>query len=159
RRSTCWCLVALMSASGCTSPVQYFRNGLRVGPNYVTPPAPVAQHWIDAADARVRGQGDDPCLWWAAFNDPLLDKLMFDASRQNLTLREAGFRVLEARAQLGIAIGTFFPQQQTANGGYTRFGVAENFFDSWNFGFNLAWELDFWGRFRRAIVSSEDNLD
>src|SRR5262249_19620679 len=29
----------------------------------------------------------------------------------------------------------------------------------WNYGFNLAWELDFWGRFRRAILSAEDNLD
>jgi NodT family efflux transporter outer membrane factor (OMF) lipoprotein len=84
---------------------------------------------------------------------------MWDASRQNLTLREAGFRILQSRAQLGIAVGEFFPQQQNATGSYTRFGVADNFFDSWNFGFNLGWELDFWGRFRRAITAAEDDLD
>ena len=159
RRSVTWCLVALLGISGCTSPVQYVRNGLKVGQNYVTPPAPVAANWIDSADVRVRAQGEDPCLWWTVFNDPLLNRLMVDASRQNLTLREAGFRVLQSRAQLGIAVGQFFPQQQTANGAYTRFGVGENFFDSWNFGFNLAWELDFWGRFRRAITAAEDDLD
>ena len=31
--------------------------------------------------------------------------------------------------------------------------------DSWNYGFNLQWELDFWGRFRRAIAAADDNLD
>ena len=33
------------------------------------------------------------------------------------------------------------------------------FTDQWNFGFNLAWELDFWGRLRRAIAAGQDNLD
>src|SRR5262249_5865406 len=39
------------------------------------------------------------------------------------------------------------------------FGVANNFFDQWSFSFNLAWELDFWGRFRRAIEAAEATLD
>ena len=158
-RSVCWCLVVLLTANGCTNPVQYVRNGLKVGPNYATPPAPVAQNWIDSADKRVRAEGEDPCLWWTVFDDPLLNRMMVDASRQNLTLREAGFRILQSRAQLGMAVGEFFPQQQNAAGGYTRFGVGQNFFDSWNFGFNLGWELDFWGRFRRAITAAEDDLD
>ncbi|MCE9555296.1 MAG: TolC family protein, partial [Planctomycetes bacterium] len=158
-RSVSCCLVVLLTANGCTNPVQYVRNGLKVGPNYVTPPAPVAENWIDAADKRVRNDGEDPCLWWTVFDDPLLNRMMVDASRQNLTLREAGFRILQSRAQLGIAIGEFFPQQQNAAGSYTRFGVGQNFFDSWNFGFNLGWELDFWGRFRRAITAAEDDLD
>src|SRR5205807_8112239 len=85
------------------------------------------------------------------------------------TLREAGFRVLEARAQLAIAIGNFFPQTQTNNGAYTRKGVSvavanrsatpQRWFSQWDYGFNLAWEVDFWGRFRRAIESADDYLD
>jgi NodT family efflux transporter outer membrane factor (OMF) lipoprotein len=144
--------------SGCTNLQNYLGNGLKVGPEYVTPPAPVAPDWIDAADQRVRTDNDDLAGWWTVLDNPLLNRLMIDAYRQNLTLREAGFRVLAARAQLGITTGQFFPQVQDASGAYTRFGLGQDYFSQWNFGFNLAWELDFWGRFRRAIRSAEDTL-
>ena len=106
--------------------------------------------------------------WWGVFKDPILNDLICTAYHQNLTLREAGFRVLEARAQLGIAVGNIFPQTQNASGAYTRFansqqnaggGFGPQFFNQWNFGFNLAWELDFWGRFRRAVEANSDLLD
>jgi NodT family efflux transporter outer membrane factor (OMF) lipoprotein len=153
-------LLATLAAviSGCTNLQNYLGNRLKVGPDYVTPPAPVAPDWIDAADQRVRTETDDLAGWWTVLDDPLLNRLMIDAYRQNLTLREAGFRVLAARAQLGITTGQFFPQVQNASGAYTRFGLGQDFFSQWNFGFNLAWELDFWGRFRRAIAAAEDTL-
>ncbi len=162
RRPPKWFAVFIalaISLSGCTSFRDYVHNGLKVGPNYHKPPALVAEHWIDAADQRVRSETDNLSIWWGVMNDPVLNQLMIDAYQQNLTLREAGFRVLEARAQLGIALGSFFPQQQTASGSYRRINSFGNFFEQWNFGFNLAWELDFWGRFRRAIQSTEDSLD
>jgi NodT family efflux transporter outer membrane factor (OMF) lipoprotein len=37
--------------------------------------------------------------------------------------------------------------------------IPTSFFSNWNLGFNLSWELDFWGRFRRAIESANANLD
>ena len=80
--------------SGCTSLPEYVRNGFKVGPNYAKPPAPVAPQWIDADDVRVRSDSDDLSQWWKVFNDPVLDDLICHAYRQNLTLREAGFRVL-----------------------------------------------------------------
>lgn len=144
---------------GCTRPIDYIHNHFKVGPNYRKPPAMIADHWIDEADKRVRTDCDDLAAWWAVMNDPMLDELIVFAYQQNLTLREAGFRIIEARAQLGIAIGEFFPQSQTMTGSYTRFGRGKNFFSSWSTGFNLAWELDFWGRFRRAIIAAEDTLD
>ncbi len=162
RRITSALLVAsMLLPAGCTGPIQYIRNGFKVGPNYGRPPAPVATNWIDSADPRVRrdGEPDHFADWWAEFDDPVLDALIEQAYRENLTLREAGFRILAARAQLGFAVGSFFPQLQTANGSYTRFGIGQNFFDQWNFGFNLGWELDFWGRFRRAIDGAEATLD
>src|SRR5437667_2818271 len=85
---------------GCTTLKEYVHNGFKVGPNYGRPPAPVAQNWIDAADPRVRTASDDLSQWWKVFNDPVLDDLVCSAYLQNLTLREAGLRVLEARAQL-----------------------------------------------------------
>src|SRR5438046_340762 len=46
-------LLAVTSTAGCTTPVEYLRNGCKVGPNYAPPPAPVACNWIDADDKRV----------------------------------------------------------------------------------------------------------
>jgi NodT family efflux transporter outer membrane factor (OMF) lipoprotein len=152
-------LAALVfSLSGCTSPGEYLRNCFKVGPNYCPPTALVAKQWIDAADVRVRSQSDDLSRWWMVFNDPVLNNLIACAYRQNLTLREAGYRVLESRYQLAIAKGEIFPQLQTASGSYRRSGASQFFSDNWNFGFSLAWELDFWGRFRRAIAAADDQL-
>jgi NodT family efflux transporter outer membrane factor (OMF) lipoprotein len=149
--------------------MEYVHNGFKVGPNYRRPPAPVAPNWIDAADPRVRTESDDLSKWWTVFNDPVLDDLVCSAYLQNLTLREAGFRVLEARAQLGIAVGNIVPQTQTATGSYAWNGITaetanrsfirKRFYGQWDYAFNLAWELDFWGRFRRAIEGSLDSLD
>src|SRR5262245_42679173 len=169
-------LVLLVSGSGCTSVRDYFRQNCKVGPEYHEPPAAVAPHWIDANDKRVNSGCEDICTWWKVFKDPALDALICTAYHQNLTLREAGFRILQARAQLGITIGEFFPQNQNLTGSYTRFGRSREtalartsgalgggfgprFFDQWDYGFNLDWELDFWGRFRRAIESNADLLD
>ncbi len=186
------------SVNGCTSPLEYLRNGLKVGPNYHGAEACTEPHWIDAADARVRQEPTDLVQWWTVFQDPVLDRLIECACRQNLTLREAGLRILEARAQLGITEGNFFPQVQTASGGYQRAvnsganplaytvnGVVVGGFtptggvfqpgnfsgqgtlvltpplttQGWNLGLNMAWELDFWGRFRRAMAAAEDTLE
>src|SRR5437868_9460925 len=102
-------LIACLLAGGCTSVHDYIQNGFKVGPNYGRPPAPVAPQWIDASDQRIRSETDDISQWWTVFNDPVLNELTQSAYQQNLTLREAGFRVLEARAQRGIAVGMFFP--------------------------------------------------
>src|SRR5581483_11285962 len=83
-----------LSLSGCTTFGEYLNNHFKVGPNYRRPPAPVAEHWIDAADVRVRSENPDTSRWWSVFHDPVLDSLVQTASQQNLTLREAGFRVL-----------------------------------------------------------------
>jgi NodT family efflux transporter outer membrane factor (OMF) lipoprotein len=161
--------VGVLVASGCTPLREYIHNGFKVGPNYCRPAVPVAEQWIDAADVRVRGEYGDDSHWWMAFNDPALNWLVQTAYQQNLTLREAGFRVLEARATFAIAVGSFFPQTQNLNGDYQRIAVSEEvanrqaiqerFYSQWDWAFNLAWELDFWGRFRRAIEASCANLD
>jgi NodT family efflux transporter outer membrane factor (OMF) lipoprotein len=161
-------LVLVVPLSGCTHLTEYFRNGLKVGPNYCPPPAPVASNWIDA-DGRVRTATDDLSRWWTVFNDPVLDALICDAYLQNLTLRQAGTRVLQARAQQAIAVGNIFPQTQQATADYRRYAestkvpnrqnVRAPYYTEWTYGFNLAWELDFWGRFRRAIESANASLD
>ena len=162
-------LIAILAAasSGCTSWREYVANGFKVGPNYCRPAAPVADHWIDDKNPNVGSEPANDAAWWHTFNDPVLDTLIQTAYQQNLTLRVAGLRILEARALRAVAVGEFFPQSQQATGSYTRAGASLNnvntpptrFTDDWNLGANLAWELDFWGRFRRSIEAADAHLD
>jgi NodT family efflux transporter outer membrane factor (OMF) lipoprotein len=161
-------------AAGCTPWREYIHNGFKVGPNYGRPPAPVAKEWIDANDVRVRSQTGDLSKWWTVFSDPVLDQLVCFAYQQNLSLRAAAFRVLEARAVLAIDVGNLLPQRQQATADYIREAVStetggprsaasaagiKRFFSQWDFGFNLSWELDFWGRLRRAVEADAALLD
>lgn len=159
-------LTALLGA-GCNLP-QWVRNGFKVGPNYLRPQAPVASEWIDYRDPRVKSQEADITEWWRAFNDPTLSALIDRAYDQNLSLRVAGARILQAQAVRGIAVGTMFPQIQQASASYTRnkfpttTGLPEppeKWLQEWNTGFNASWELDLWGRIRRAIEAADAELD
>ena len=158
----------LAFSTGCTGLHEYVSNGFKVGPNYRRPAAPVASQWIDATDPTLDTQHIQDAAWWRTFNDPVLDTLVASAYQQNLTLRVAGFRILEARALRGIVAGELFPQSQQAFGEYSRTGLSKNgpssmvpnpYFSDWALGTSLAWELDFWGRFRRAIEAADANLD
>jgi outer membrane protein TolC len=159
-------LLATLLNSGCKL-TQWVDNGFKVGPNYCKPVAPVASEWVDDRDPRVKSEQADLAEWWRVFNDPRLDALTETAYRQNISLRVAGMRILAARAQRGIAVGELFPQNQQAIADYTRVGISKNvanpfpksFFDNWDGGFTASWELDFWGRFRRAVEAADAELD
>jgi NodT family efflux transporter outer membrane factor (OMF) lipoprotein len=140
-----------------------------VGPDYVRPPAPTADAWIETGDPVVKREAPDVSAWWTVFNDPVLTTLVETAYRRNPSLRAAGTRVLEAQAQRGIAIGLLFPQQQDALGVYSTNERSENRanqsspalshnFDDWQVGFDATWELDLWGRFRRGIEATDAEL-
>src|SRR5262245_32364337 len=119
-------LVAGFLAAGCTSPLDYLRNGFKVGPNYQPPSAPVAAAYIEISNPLVNATSPDLRAWWSVFGDPTLNDLVQTAFAQNINLRIAASRVLEARAQLGIAVGELFPQQQTASGSYAHFQASKN---------------------------------
>lgn len=149
-------LFLLLIMAGCTT----------LGPDFKSPVAPIATGW-QTDDAVLTEDSSEQAEWWKLFNDPVLDALVLTAYQQNLPLQIAGLRIVEARAQLGIAVGRFFPQTQTASGSFStektsrnsRFGsIADRNFESVQIGFDAAWELDFWGRFRRGIESAEANL-
>ncbi|MHC4399382.1 MAG: efflux transporter outer membrane subunit [Planctomycetota bacterium] len=172
RSEVCVAVAALLLLGGCCGLHEWADNNFKVGPNYGRPPAPVADQWIDSDAAGIVSQSEDYSYWWDVFHDPTLNELVDAAEEQNLSLRTAGMRIMEARAQLGIAYGSLFPQSQQMFGDYTRFELSETspfggpqpggaikHFDFWDVGFNATWELDFWGRFRRAIESSEADLD
>lgn len=142
--------------------------GCMVGPDYVKPPAAVSSQWLDSDDRRVVAGRQDFRNWWKVFNDPSLNELINTAYRDNLSLRVAGVRVLEARAQLGVVVGNLYPQSQQLTGSlqYNRLskrtlqGSFSNIFSytQAQLGLGASWELDFWGRFRRAIEFSDYSL-
>ena len=165
-------MLGLLLLSGChtmggSSLLEWWHNGLKVGPNYARPAAAVADNWIDANDPRLRPERVDYAYWWRQFNDPLLDSMVQRASNQNLTLRAAGFRIMEARARRQIAAGALFPQLQQATADYLRINTSSAVanpapipdFDDWDVGFDMAWEIDVWGRFRRAVEEQDARLD
>ena len=171
RSVLCGVLSVLLAASGCTTAphsnlIDWVHNGLKVGPNYCPPSAPVSSNWIDAADGRVRVDPAQDCAWWTVFNDATLDGLIESAYRQNLDLRAAGARILESRAQRNIAIGNLFPQTQNAQANYVHGQISKNLglpvpspLNVWADGFNLSWEIDFWGQYRRQVEAAEADLN
>jgi len=97
--------------------------------------------------------------WWRQFNDSTLNSLIEEAYSENLGLRAAALRILESRALLGLAKGGLYPQSQAASGELLHSGRAgrgeDRFVNSASIGFDAAWELDFWGKFRGSVYSTE----
>src|SRR5437868_2114500 len=140
--------------------------GCLAGPDFSSPSAPVAEKWLEANDPLVDTRNQEYRDWWAVFHDPVLNRLIETAYNRNLTLVSAGTRVLQARAELGVAIGEFYPQLQKGSGSVTYIqqnhadttifpsGVTRNFWRDAP-GLTVNWELDFWGKCRRAIESAD----
>jgi len=150
-------IVGCCAVAGCTM----------VGPDFKKPEAPVRGEWEQADGTVINRKPAKMVQWWEVFRDPVLTKLIETAQQNNYDLKIAGLRVLEARAQLGIAVGTLYPQQQQAVGGATYNSASRNAANTaagdlsyWTYdgGASVSWELDFWGKFRRAIESSDANL-
>jgi NodT family efflux transporter outer membrane factor (OMF) lipoprotein len=143
---------------------------IQVGPDFEPPTAAVSDQWMEQGDPRVDSTRTIDESWWTVFDDDILDRLIDTAYKQNLPLLSAGVRVLQARAQLAVAIGQFYPQTQQAFGSidYNRrsarapfqTGASADLLEYWQnqIGLQAAWEIDFWGRFRRAIESADAAL-
>lgn len=135
-----------------------------VGPDYEQPSTDVNAGWLERPEAHgpITEEEVSPA-WWRVFQDPVLNALIEQAYRENLTLRTAGLRVIEARARRGIAVGRFFPQSQSVFGsvGYTNLsdntpsGVGDTAYGFDEVGLQAVWEIDVWGKFRRGIEAAD----
>ena len=146
-----------------------------VGPNYKRPATSTPQSFRGAlapdiaspaqAEASI---GDEQ--WPAVFEDPVLQQLVTEALKNNLDLRVAAQRVLEAQAQAGIVRSQQFP---TINGGasYTALQIPSSlagnnsngtpnnsFFNGGGLTASAAWNLDFWGLYRRQTEAARAEL-
>ena len=137
-----------------------------IGPDFTAPVAPLADKFRGAGTRSVQSGALEYQNWWEGFRDPTLNRLIQIAYNQNLTLLSAGTRVLQARAVLGIAIGVTYPQVQQGAGSviYNRTSAATplsgpnatpSYFWTDALAAQAAWELDFWGKFRRGVESAD----
>ena len=146
-------VLVLCALGGCTA----------VGPDYRRPDVPWLSTWQPSQPA-MAGEASaperPPDEWWHVFRDPVLDDVVAAAQRSNPGVRTAGLRILEARAQLGIAGSALYPQLQQASAQALEVGQdtrdsSSTSYASYGAALDVAWELDFWGRFRRGIEAAD----
>ena len=146
--------VAILILTGCTVGPKYKRPPVTVPDSYRgLAPEAAAQTSASLADQR----------WWTVFQDPQLQALIREALSQNYDLRIAASRVLQAQAAVGITRADQFP---TITGGVSssneRFPATKitPAFETSPTQVNLSlfWELDFWGKFRKATEAARANL-
>jgi NodT family efflux transporter outer membrane factor (OMF) lipoprotein len=165
-RSCAWRFAGCVRAACALAAIALLASACMIGPDFVAPSAPLAERWDQAVDPAVDTASAPHPEWWQLFGDPVLDRLIDTAYRQNLTLRMAGVRVLEARAKLGLAIGELYPQQQTASAqlSYNRIPVSipydliSNTYWQTLVGAQAAWEIDLWGKIRRGVEAADDSF-
>ncbi|MFM8411047.1 MAG: TolC family protein, partial [Alphaproteobacteria bacterium] len=141
--------------------------GCPVGPNFRPPEYPVPPTFR-GADATASAPGipvasfaDLP--WWKVFADPVLQSLIDEAIEGNFDLEAAIARVEQSQALVGVARAPLFPQVgYLANAERQRLiplpSTDASTFNSFLGAFNLAWELDVWGRIRRSTEAARGTL-
>ena len=163
-------LFATLALAGCAVGPNYKRPTVDVPVTYrgaagetVTAPEPntSAPGKTSTASAVTESLGDEQ--WWDVFQDKELQQLIRTALQNNYDVRIAAARVLEAQAQLGItradqlpslgAGGGITSQQSPKQGPIPAYEITEG-----QLTVSAAWNLDFWGRYRRATEAARANL-
>jgi len=155
-----------------------FTSGCTVGPNYKRPKIDVPAAYRGAPQSPQNPAQQPPQTaentasskpsfgdqkWWEVFQDPQLQKLIRAALAQNYDVRIAAARILEAQAQLGITRADQLPSVNAGaaafNGRFARQKPLPEFeTNATAVGASFAWELDFWGKYRRATEAARANL-
>jgi multidrug efflux system outer membrane protein len=157
-------------------------SGCAVGPNYRRPATDVpgmyrgtiteapatpevgttpGQAAPSAPQQRASSLGDEK--WWDVFQDPELQSLIRTALKNNYDVRIAATRILQAQAQLGITRADQYPSLAVGAGVADQRSPAIGPIPSYEVSLgqvtaSAAWNLDFWGRYRRATEAARANL-
>jgi len=135
-----------------------------VGPDYVRPQVDSPETWrVDyAAAAEVSN-----LRWWEQFQDPVLDRLIDTALKENKDVRIAAARVLEFAARVDIFRSGFYPQigyqgdasrNQASREVFGGVPSGDRGYNNYAVAANLGWELDLWGRIQRATEAARADL-
>lgn len=145
-------LAATLTIAGCTS----------VGPDYQRPETPTPEQWrisIQQANDLANTR------WWEQFQDPVLNELIQIALQENKDVQIAAARVEEFMGRYGVVRSEQFPQvggnaagartRNSENGGVT---LGENPANSYQIDLGISFELDLWGKLRRATEAARADL-
>lgn len=146
-------LFSLFSLTACT-----------VGPDYTRPDLPTPKSYPESIDSSQKIS----VKWWKDLNDEALNQLMQKALKANADLRLAAARIEEAQAGLDDVAGAQFPEID-ANAGYTKNRISAQGYSSisptngrsrplYRGGLSTVFELDFWGKLRRAEEGARAQL-
>jgi multidrug efflux system outer membrane protein len=146
----------------------FLLTGCMVGPNYQRPAVEVPKSW------RVEAQGSKDVvntLWWEQFNDPVLNDLIQIALQENMDVKIAAARVEQFLGQYGTTRSALFPQVGvSASAGRQRLSQTmgpvpyqldnsiNTSFDTYEIFVSASWEIDLWGKIRRATEAARANL-
>jgi len=144
--------------------------GCAVGPNYkrpavVTPQtyrgAPAGTEATASSGGAAASFGDEK--WWEVFQDAQLQSLIRTALQQNYDVRIAASRILQAQAELGITRSNELPSAAAIAIGNGSRNAKSKFFNEYyesytELGLGFQWNLDFWGKYRRATEAARDQL-
>ncbi len=149
--------LAIAATTGC----------ITVGPDYVEPELETPDAWHTAATAGITDGTATLQTWWSEFDDPVLSDLIHRSTESNLSLREALWRVEEARALRGVADSAWSPQV-TATGQSSRSEASDNGLGAdfappggfepqtlHDYGVGASWEIDLFGRIRRQVEAAD----
>ncbi len=140
-----------------------FFSGCTVGPNYRRPPVEAPATWrFEEKETRSANEA-----WWEQFEDPVLNELIRDALQGNKEVGIAAARVEEFMGRYGTTRAALFPQV-TAGGSAGRSRLSDrlaapttnvqNPADNYDVFLNAYWEIDLWGKLRRAAEAARANL-
>lgn len=141
-----------------------FLSGCAVGPNYHEPKTPTPAAFANASSvATTNGQFNQ--TWWRTFNDPLLERLIAQASTNNYDLLRAQARLREVRALWTEAQFDFAPTVRSENR-YDKVQVSKDAQgprsrrgELYRVGFDATWELDLWGAVRRNVEAARATVE
>ena len=138
--------------------VSIFLFGCTVGPDFKPPVAETPENYRFGTQQTARAVN---LKWWDMFNDPVLYRLVTMALENNRDLKIAVSRIAEARASLGFTRADQYPALDIEAGATTgNFSGVRS--DDTNTNLFIApvlsWEIDFWGKFRRATESAQAEL-
>lgn len=139
-----------------------------VGPDFSGAPIPEIGQDFHASSTLNGVPQADPTTFWSSFSDPILDQLVAQSLDQNLTVRQAAERIIEARANVSLNGGQLYPNVNS-NSGYAFskrspnaqpfVGVNGRSFSLFSNGFDSNWEIDLFGRIERSIEAAEAELE
>jgi len=149
KRSLVSMTLAVWAGSGCT-----------VGPNYVAPDLSTPDVWYQTAAAGL-SEGDAALqTWWGVFDDALLAELIEEAQANNRDLHASYYRILQARAQIGIEESAGRPQVGV-NAQVARAKPSESLTGIEDAStpasatLGATWEIDLFGRIRRSVEAAD----